>query len=679
MFVVKVLGGLSIENTTGSVPVGARQRRRLSLLGLLALGGERGLSREQIQAFLWPESAAGPARHALDQLLYATRRELGYEAVLSSATELRLNPAVMRVDAWAFDEAIRDARWEEASRLYAGPALNGLHLSDCAEFERWLDAERVRREQAFFEALDALAKAATARGDSAGSVRCRRQRASADPLSATAALDLIRALEVVGDRTGAIQHARIYQQLVRATLEVEPDPAVAALANEIAARSVAGHRETAADISLALPASGRGSGGSPPLAEPGAAHPSVAIAVNPTRRRISKVGRTSALVVALCSLAAVLLLRSRPLGSPSTADASVAQAHDGSRDAGQEADHPASRLNQPPDPEARSLYLRARTLWEKRTQQPLEESVVLFRLATERDPGYAAAYAGLAEAYAMLGYFGFAPGDAMFPKARAAALRALELDPAAGAAYAALGQALAWQHAWGESEAAYQRALELTPRDATAHQWYALLLAYLGRADEAAMHTGHASRLDPLSVQVNNMHGMMLYYAGDLDGALRQFENTVEAEPDSAWVRQNPWVLSNFARIAAAAGQHALAIKLIERALEVVPSHPRPLLDLAYVYAIAGKPDSARAAFARVSTTHPHYAVYRGLLHAILGERDEAFAWFDRVTEWPLPSLVQLNCEPRLRALRADPRFAKIRSQLGMPTTVRTSGAHSAR
>jgi tetratricopeptide (TPR) repeat protein len=180
------------------------------------------------------------------------------------------------------------------------------------------------------------------------------------------------------------------------------------------------------------------------------------------------------------------------------------------------------------------------------------------------------------------------------------------------------------------------------------------------------VHTGHASQLDPLSVQVNNMHGMMLYYAGDLDGALRQYERTVDAEPDSAWVRENPWVMTNFSRVAAAAGRYTLAVRLAARALEVVPAHPRPAIDLAYAYVAAGQPDSARAAFARADGTHPHYAVYRALLHGLLGERDEAFAWFDRVTEWPLPSLVTLNCEPRLATLRNDPRFRRIRERLDM-------------
>jgi Tfp pilus assembly protein PilF len=207
----------------------------------------------------------------------------------------------------------------------------------------------------------------------------------------------------------------------------------------------------------------------------------------------------------------------------------------------------------------------------------------------------------------------------------------------------------------------------VAPTDPTVHQWYGLMLAYVGRTHEAAVQTGEASRLDPLSVQINNMYGMMLFHDGDVAGALRQFERTVVAEPDSAWVRQNPWVLDNYGVVVAAAGRPAEGRRLIERALVVVPSHPRALLDLAETYILMEKRDSARAVFARVDTTHPHYPIYRAELHALLGETDSAFAELDRVQEWALPSLVGLNSSQSFAALRADPRYARIRERMGMP------------
>ena len=657
MFVARVLGGLSIDSSTGAVPPAALQRRRLSLVAVLALAGERGLSRERIQSFLWPESDAARARHSLEQLLYTTRRDLGPDAILSSTTDLRLNPSVVQTDIGIFDVAFDAGRWEDAVNAYAGPVLSGVHLCESGELERWIDAERLRREHAFQEALDALAASATRAGDLQGAVRWRRRQAAEDPLSVPIALNLMHALEAAGDRTGALRHARVYRDVVTSTLETEPDPAVAALANEIAARTQKRRDEATPELAAPVDALAGTDGSTRDLLPP--APPTVTA----PRRANAGFRRAGMLVVASSALVGVLVLRGLDVQPLPASDVST-PAPVANRDVA--GDRLTRHADGTPVAEAHDLYLRGRAQWEKRTKTPLEEAVVLFRQATERDPGYGAAYAGLAQSYAMLGYFGFAPGDAMFPKARAAAQRALALDSAAGDAYAALGQALAWEHEWTQAEVAYRRALELTPRDATAHQWYALLLAYLGRAKEAVAHTGHASRLDPLSVQVNNMHGMMLYYAGQLDEALRQYERTVDAEPDSAWVRQNPWVLTNYSRIAAAAGQHALAVKLVERSLLVVPAHPRPLFDLAYAYAAAGNPDAARRAFARADSSHPHYAVYRALVHALLGEHDDAFAWFERVDEWPLPSLVSLNCEPRLAALRADPRFDSIRARLKM-------------
>ena len=146
---------------------------------------------------------------------------------------------------------------------------------------------------------------------------------------------------------------------------------------------------------------------------------------------------------------------------------------------------------------------------------------------------------------------------------------------------------------------------------------------------------------------------------------------TVNAEPDSGWVRSNPWILSNYGAVAAAAGRHEQAVALIRRALAVVPTHPRPLLDLATAYTRAGKPDSGRLVFARADTTNPQYPVYRGLLHARLGELDQAFASLARVNDWPLASLVGLSSSPDFATLRADPRFQAIRTRLAMPPVVR--------
>ena len=666
MLALRLFGGLSLESDTVPVPPGALQRRRLTLLALLALAGERGMSRERLQAHLWPESDADRARHGLDQLLYATRRDLGPEVILSGSTELRLNAAVVRPDTWAFAAALREAEWAEAERLYTGPVLEGVHLLGGAEFERLVDVERGGREHDYHQVLETLASMATVRSDLEGAVRWRRRRFDAEPLSTRVTLALMSAAAAAGDRSAAVQHGRVHQRLVRAVFETEPDAAVEAFA---VALSTPPDGATSATSSVSPIAP------SLPLSIP-ADEAALSSSSLSSRRRGVRVPEGGVGVIALTIvLALVAMARLSSYGPratvPSTAQPAgrpVRAADTGpTRSAGRDA------FNSPVDARARLLYLRGRTAWERRTERGLAEAVVLYRLASERDPTYAAAFAGLAESYVMLGYFGFAPADPMFSKASAAARHALEIDPRNGEAYSALGQALAWQHDWAGSERANQRALELAPENATVHQWYALMLAYVGRATEAAQHTAMASRLDPLSVQINNMHGMMLYYAGDLDGALRQYERTVDAEPDSAWVRQNPWVLSNFGHVAGVAGRYPAAIGLIERALQVVPNHPRPLLDLAAVYIQMREPERARTVFARADTAHPQYRLSRGLLHAQLGELDQAFDWLASVDAWPLASLVGLSNDPRYRALRADPRYRAIRARLDLPGAITPS------
>ena len=122
------------------------------------------------------------------------------------------------------------------------------------------------------------------------------------------------------------------------------------------------------------------------------------------------------------------------------------------------------------DPTARELYERGRHAWSKRTREGLEDAVGYFRAAIERNPADAHAHAGLADAYVMLGYLGYRPAAAMFPKGKAAALHALALDSSVAEAYAPLGQALMWERRWDEAERAFREGIRRNPRDATAHQ-----------------------------------------------------------------------------------------------------------------------------------------------------------------------------------------------------------------
>src|SRR3954464_8694685 len=138
MFVLELLGRFSLRADTGSVPLAARQTRPLGLLAVLALGSPRGLSRHRIEAFLWPDSSADRARHALDQAVYTVRRALGSDVIVTTGQELRLNSERVRVDVWTFDDALAVGDSAAVVGIYKGRLLDGFHFGESHELEAWI-------------------------------------------------------------------------------------------------------------------------------------------------------------------------------------------------------------------------------------------------------------------------------------------------------------------------------------------------------------------------------------------------------------------------------------------------------------------------------------------------------------------------------------------------------------
>src|SRR5437899_1248528 len=230
MLILELLGTLSLRDGTRPVPVAAQQKRPLGLLAILGLGGTPGLSRDHIEAYLWPESSGARAHHALDQTVYSIRQALGSDLILSTARELRLNSDLFRVDVWEFEQAIRAGQWAAAVGHYKGPLLDGFHFAESSELESWIDTNRTRLRLDYQKALESLAHLAAEASDHSQSVMWLRRLANADPLSAGATKKLMLALAAAGDRAGAVKHARLYQELVRQELEMEPDAEIEDLA-----------------------------------------------------------------------------------------------------------------------------------------------------------------------------------------------------------------------------------------------------------------------------------------------------------------------------------------------------------------------------------------------------------------------------------------------------------------
>jgi DNA-binding SARP family transcriptional activator len=241
MLYLKTFGGLSL--TADGVTSGAagQQRKTLALVALLATAGRRGVSRDKLIGYLWPDADHEHARRLLKQACYVLRRDLHAPDLFLGATELRLNPAILTSDVQSFEAAVEQGDLSQAVGLFLGPFLDGFYLSDSAEFEHWVEAERDRLGRRFCEALEKLARDAVAQGDNRAAAGYWRRLLSLDPFNPGAALGLMQALSAAGDLPRALEVAQEHQARLREELDVGPDPAVIELAERLRLQS-AGRR-----------------------------------------------------------------------------------------------------------------------------------------------------------------------------------------------------------------------------------------------------------------------------------------------------------------------------------------------------------------------------------------------------------------------------------------------------
>jgi DNA-binding SARP family transcriptional activator len=211
----------------------AAQRRTLALLAALAVAGEGGWSRDKIVGLLWPETDPERARHSLTQALYAARRALQADDLFTVNADVRLNRQRLVCDVNEFEAALDAGDLERAVALYTGPFLDGFYLAGSPEFEQWSSLQRSRLEARVAEALERLAEGAGNEGDYRRAVEWRKRISAIRPFDSGNAVKLMSALVEIGDRAGALQHARVHELLLREQLDLEPDPAVLALARKL--------------------------------------------------------------------------------------------------------------------------------------------------------------------------------------------------------------------------------------------------------------------------------------------------------------------------------------------------------------------------------------------------------------------------------------------------------------
>jgi TolB-like protein/DNA-binding SARP family transcriptional activator len=234
-FSLRLLGGTSIEGPDGALTGRATQRHRLALLAMLAASTRGGITRDKLIAYLWPESDDERARRSLSDSIYRINKALGDEAVLAVGDELRLDQTRLTSDVAAFAEALERRDWERAVEAYTGPFLDGFHLSNAPEFERWLDGERDALARRYGAALESLAEGKAAAGDPKAAVTVWRRRAALDRYDSRIAIRLMEALDAAGNRAGALQHARIHAQLLEDEFGTGPDAEVLALVERLRA------------------------------------------------------------------------------------------------------------------------------------------------------------------------------------------------------------------------------------------------------------------------------------------------------------------------------------------------------------------------------------------------------------------------------------------------------------
>jgi TolB-like protein/Tfp pilus assembly protein PilF len=317
------------------------------------------------------------------------------------------------------------------------------------------------------------------------------------------------------------------------------------------------------------------------------------------------------------------------------------------------------------NPEAYESYLKGRYFWNKRTADGLKVALAYFEQAIEEDPKYAQAYSGLADTYALLGdwqYGVMTPREA-FPKAKAAAIKALELDSTLGEAHNSLAFVLDgfdWDLDAGGKE--FQRAIELSPGYATAHHWYAWHLSLLGRFDEAIVEMRKAENLDPLSLIINADLAELLGLAHSYDEAIRQSLKTIEMDPNFALAH------NQLAQAYLQKHMYAEAVAELQKAVKLSGDSPTCMANLARAYVASGRRSEAVKLLDDLKKrSNPGYsnASEIAMVYASLGDADQAMNWLEKGFEERFNPGVLLR--PGFDPLRSDPRFQNLLRRVGLP------------
>jgi len=704
MITVQLLGGACLRSGDAPLSGPPAQRHRIALLTLIVAAWPQALSRDRAMALLWPERDMANARRLLNLAVHVLRSALGEGAIASTGDGLLLNPSRLTCDLHELRTAIAADASERVVQLYAGPLLDGFHLDDSTEFSYWLDERRSEITHAYVGALLALADRQEQSGDVHGRVGTCRRLVAADPHSGVHAQALMRALEAAGDRAGANHHASEHAHRLRIDLDLEPDPEVVALAEQL--RGAAARRQSAVN------APGR------------ARSPSVAVlpflnlsgdeeneyfADGVTEDVIAHLSKIRALKV--ISRTSVMRFKQRQhslkeigtaLGATTLLDGSVRRAGDRVRIVAKLIDvetdqhlwaetydrqmtdifsiqtdvalHIAAALKAElsPDEQARvrkepttnlqayQLFLQGRQWLIKYTNEGLKRAIECFDRAIARDPTFALACANLAMAYTELAEIGAVAPDIAHRRAAEAAANALRLDPELSAAHCTMGYLKGVREFdWSGAEQGFKRALELSPSNADAYDLYGRLCAALARYDEAIALQNRAHDLDPLAHRMDFV--TTLLRAGRYNQAVLRAEDAVELDDGYDRARATlgwAYFLS---------GRQDDGLAEMERAVSLSPGNTLWLGQLGEAYAMAGKTAKAREilgkleAQAKDAYVSPYHFAY---VYTGLGDADRAMDWLERAVAERTGPAYSIKGSFLLKPLHTHPRFRALLRQM---------------
>jgi TolB-like protein/Flp pilus assembly protein TadD len=706
MVTVQLLGGACLRSGDAPLSGPPAQRHRIALLALIVASWPQPVSRDRAMALLWPERDVANARRLLNLAVHVLRSALGEGAIASTGDGLLLNPSVVRCDLHELRTAIAARESDRVVQLYPGPLLDGFHLDDSTDYSYWLDERRAELDHAYVGALIALAAAQEQSGDVRGRVGTCRRLVAADPHSGAHARALMLALDAAGDRAGALQHAADHAQRLRADLDLEPDPAVMQLADDL--RHVAVRRRPPTD------------GADRTRSLSVAVLPFLSLSANPeneffadgiTEDVIAQLSKIRALTV--ISRASVAPFKQRHhafeeigtrLGVRTLLDGSVRHAGDRVRIVATLVDAATGRhlwsetydrqltdifsiqsdvglhiaaaleIELSRDEQARvrkeatndvhayRLFLQGRQWFIRFTPESLVQSIELFERAIGRDPAFALAFAHVAMAYTELAEAGAMVPDAAYARAADAAASALALDPELGAAHCTMGHLkMVRELDWVGAEREFKRALELNPSGADAYDLYGRLCVALERYDDALVLLRRAQELDPLA------HGVDIVTA--LLRAGRYDEAVVRAEEAAALDALDDRARATLGWAYFLSGRKKEGLAELDRAVALAPGNTLWLGQLGAAYGMAGAPAKALAILrqleerAQRAYVSPYHFAY---IHTGLDDADRAMDWLERAVADRAGAAYGIKGSFIFTALHAHPRFRALLRQMNL-------------